>query len=105
MSAQSPDDQKKSFEISVFGLFCLVLLIFSVMGTALGVIVSTFENRRYLAELETLRKDARNMQVLWGQYLVEKTTWAAYGRVHDMAEKDLGMQAPQTDKIIVVKVQ
>jgi cell division protein FtsL len=45
------------------------------------------------------------MQVLWGQYLVEKNTWAAYGRVHDMAEQELGMQAPQTDKIVVVKVQ
>ena len=104
MSTPSADKQQ-SFEISLFGVFCLMLLVSSVMGSALGVIVSAFENRRYLAELESLRADARNMQVLWGQYLVEKNTWAAYGRVHDMAEKDLGMQAPQTDKIVVVKVQ
>lgn len=97
--------QTKSFEISVFGVFCLVLLVLCVLGSALGVIVSAFENRRYLAELESLRAEARNMQVLWGQYLVEKNTWAAYGRVHDMAEKELQMQAPQTDKIIVVKVR
>lgn len=104
MSIEHPQ-QQKSFEISLLGVFCLIVLVLSVMGSALGVIVSTFENRRYLAELESLRKDARNMQVLWGQYLVEKNTWAAYGRVHDMAEQELGMQAPQTDKIVVVKVQ
>lgn len=97
--------QQKNLEISVFGLFCLVLLVLSVMGTALGVIVSAFENRRELAELETLRAEARDMQVLWGQYLVEKSTWAAYGRVHDMALNGLEMQAPRPDQITVVRVQ
>ena len=102
MSAPRPE---KNLEISVFGLFCLVLLVLSVMGTALGVIVSAFENRRYLAELETLRADARDMQVLWGQYLVEKSTWAAYGRVHDIAVQGLQMDAPKPDQITIVKVQ
>lgn len=97
--------QQKDMEISLFGLFCLVLLVLSVMGTALGVIISTFENRRHLAELETLRADARDMQVLWGQYLVEKSTWAEYGRIHDMALNGLEMQAPRPDQITVVKVQ
>ena len=98
-------ERQQGFEISLFGLFCLLLLVLSVMGTALGVIVSTFENRRYLSEIESLRAEARDMQVLWGQYLVEKSTWAAYGRVHDMAVKDLEMQAPRPDQMTVVKVQ
>lgn len=102
---RSAPTQQKTLEISIFSLFCLVLLLLSVMGTALGVIVSAFENRRYLAELEVLRADARDMQVLWGQYLVEKSTWAAYGRVHDMAMNGMNMQAPKPDQITVVKVQ
>ncbi len=97
--------EQKNMEISLFGLFCLVLLVLSVMGTALGVIVSAFENRRHLSELEILRIEARDMQVLWGQYLVEKSTWAAYGRIHDMAISSLEMQAPRPDQINVVKVQ
>jgi cell division protein FtsL len=103
--SDSQGQQKKDMEISLFGLFCLVLLVLSVMGTALGVIISAFENRRHLSELETLRADARDMQVLWGQYLVEKSTWAAYGRIHDMALSGLEMQAPRPDQITVVKVQ
>ena len=45
------------------------------------------------------------MQFLWGQYLVEKSTWAAYGRVHDIALTSLEMQAPSPGQITVVKVQ
>jgi len=94
----------RDVETSVFGLFCLVLLVLAVLGSAFGVIVTAFENRRYLAELENLRVDARDMQVLWGQYLVEKSTWAGYGRVHDMAVQRMDMHAPQPGQITVVKV-
>jgi len=103
--SDAQNSQQKNAEISVFGLFCLILLVLSVMGTALGVIVAAFENRHYLVELESLRVEARDMQVLWGQYLVEKSTWATYSRVHDIAVNTLEMQTPTPDKITVVKVQ
>jgi len=93
------------WKTSTFGFLCFVVLLLSVMGTALGVIVTTFENRRYLAELESLRHDARDMQVLWGQYLVEKSTWADYARIHTMAEQGLGMLRPKTDEMVIVKVR
>jgi cell division protein FtsL len=92
-------------ETSVFSLFCFLLLLLSVMGSALGVVITTFENRRHLAELEALKMDARDMQVMWGQYLVEKSTWAAYGRVHDIAVQQLEMQTPQAGQTTLVKVR
>ncbi len=92
-------------ETSAFVLFCFVLLLLSVMGTALGVVITTFESRRHLGELESLQADARDMQVLWGQYLVEKSTWAGYGRVHEIARQALDMQPPQPDQTIIVKVR
>ncbi len=101
----SATGREKGLEISVFGLFCFIVLLLSVIGTALGVIVTAFENRRQLSELESLRADARDMQVLWVQYLVEKSTWAAYGRVHDMAVQGLQMESPKPDQITIVKVQ
>lgn len=91
--------------ISTFGFVCFILLLVSVMGTALGIIVSTFENRRYLGELESLRHEARDMQVLWGQYLVEKSTWADYARIHALAEQGLQMQRPNTNEMVIVKVK
>jgi cell division protein FtsL len=97
-------DIKKYWTVSGFGFVCFVMLIIVVMGTAMGIIVTTFENRRHLAELELLRRDARDMQVLWGQYLAEKSTWADYARVHQMAEQGLEMQRPKTNEMIIVKV-
>ena len=96
--------EKKCWTVSGFGFVCFVILIASVMSTALGIIVTTFENRRHLSQLELLRRDARDLQVLWGQYLAEKSTWADYARVHQMAEKGLEMQRPKTDEMIIVKV-
>lgn len=105
MSTAGRPFPNEKLEISVFGLFCLLLLVLAVMGSALGVIITAFENRRHLAELETLRAEARDMQVLWGQYLVEKSTWADYGRVHDIATKNLEMHAPKTDQMTIVRVK
>ncbi len=70
----------------------------------MGVVVATYENRRHLGELESLRLQARDMQVLWGQYLVEKSTWASYGRVHNIAVQGLDMHTPKADQITIVKV-
>lgn len=99
-----PARERQPLQLSLFGLFCFLLLLLSVMGSALGVVITTFETRHHLAELETLRAEARDMQVLWGQYLVEKSTWASYSRVHDIATHSLAMQTPQPDQIRIVRV-
>ena len=39
---------EKDFEISLFGVFCLVLLVLCVLGSAMGVIVSAFEKSSLL---------------------------------------------------------
>ena len=95
---------KKPLQTSLFGLFCFLVLLLSVMGSALGVVITTFQTRHRLAELESLRAEARDMQVLWGQYLVEKSTWASYSRVHEIATTALSMQTPQADQIRIVRV-
>lgn len=91
------------WKVGAFGFICWLLLLFLVMGSALGLIVSTFQTRHCLSELDGLRHEARDMQVLWGQYLVEKSTWATYARVHDVAETSLGMQRPEADKIVILR--
>lgn len=91
-------------EYSVFAVFCCVLLLLAVLGSVFAVVLTSFETRRHLAELESLRAEARDMQVLWGQYLVEKSTWSAYSRVHGMAVGQLNMQVPKPAELIVVTV-
>ena len=91
------------WKIGTFSFICWLLLLLMVLGSALGIVVTTFKTRHCLSELDGLRRDARDMQVLWGQYLVEKSTWATYARVHEIAQSSLGMQTPEACKIVILQ--
>lgn len=80
----------------------LVVLWLLVVGSALGVVYTTHEGRQHLNELETLRREAAQLQVEWGQYLLEQSTWAAYSRIEQIALGKLQMQVPETEQIIVL---
>ena len=92
-------------EYSVLGVFSFFVLLACVLGSVFAVVVTSFETRRHLAELESLRAEARAMQVLWGQYLVEKSTWASYSRIHGLAVGQLNMQVPKPGELTVVNVE
>ena len=74
----------------------------AVIGSALAVVATTQVVRRDVTELETLRREASQLQVQWGQYLLEQSTWAAYSRVENAATSELNMMAPTPDDIIMV---
>lgn len=74
----------------------------SVVISALVVVSTTQVVRRDINELETLRREASSLQVQWGQYLLEQSTWAAYGRVENAASSELNMVAPTPEDIVMV---
>lgn len=78
---------------------CLWVL---VVLSALGVVASTQEVRRNVHHLETLRYEAAQLQVEWGQYLLEQSTWAAYSRVEGIAVRELNMFAPTSERVVMV---
>ena len=63
---------------------------------------STQQVRRDINQLETLRREASHLQVEWGQYLLEESTWAAYSRIEHIANKELSMIAPTTEHVVMV---
>jgi cell division protein FtsL len=73
-----------------------------VIGSALSVVASTQQVRRDVNQLETLRREASHLQVEWGQYLLEESTWAAYSRIEGIANKEINMIAPTTEHIVMV---
>ena len=85
--------------LPLLGVAVLWLL---VVSSALGVIAATHEGRQRLNELEILRREAAQLQVDWGRYLLEQSTWAAFGRIEQIAVDKLDMQVPATEQIIVV---
>lgn len=84
-------------------LLLVAALWLAVIATALAVVASTQVVRRDINELETLRREASQLQVQWGQYLLEQSTWAAYGRVENAAISELNMTAPTPGDIVMVR--
>lgn len=80
----------------------LVVLWLSVMTSSLAVIYVAHDNRVKFNELENLRREQSRLQVVWGQYLLEESTWADYGRVEKVAREKLLMQVPKPEDIIEV---
>ena len=80
----------------------LVVLWLVVVASALGVVYTTHEGRQQLNALETLRREAVQLQVEWGQYLLEQSTWAAYSRIEQIAVGKLDMQVPEAQQIVVL---
>ena len=93
---------RTSTQIAPWVLLLVACLWILVIISALGVVASTQEVRRNVNHLETLRHEAAQLQVEWGQYLLEESTWAAYSRVEGIAVKELNMLAPTSERVVMV---
>ncbi len=85
-------------------ILTIAVLWVLVVISALAVVASTQQVRRQIDELEVLRRQASQLQVQWGQYLLERSTWAAYGRVEQVAVSELNMKAPVSDEIVMIRM-
>lgn len=84
-------------------LLATALLWLLVIASALAVVASTHQVRKQTNTLETLRREAAQLQVEWGQYLLEQSTWAAYSRVEAIATQKLGMFPATAEDILMVE--
>ena len=94
-------DTRQPFLVSK-AFFLVTVLWLAVIASALAVVYVTYETRVKFNELEVLRREQSQLQVVWGQYLLEESTWAAYGRIEKLAQEKLLMQVPKAEEIIMV---
>ena len=85
----------------ILSLLVSFLWLLSV-GSAVGVVYSTYESRRATQELEELKREASGLQVLSGQYLLEKSVWSDYSRIERIAREQLNMSIPKEDATVLV---
>lgn len=83
-------------------LLLVLLLWLAMVASALGVIYVAYDTRVKFNALETLRREHNQLQVEWGQYLLEESTWATYGRIEKLAAEKLSMRVPESEQIIMV---
>jgi len=83
----------------LLGFLLLLLLVIS----AQFVIYSSFEARGHINHLHQLERERNDMQVEWGQLLLEQSAWASHSRVESMVTEQLDMGVPPAQEIILVR--
>ena len=67
------------------------------------VIFSSFEKRALVNELHVLQQQRDDMQIEWGQLLLEQSAWGSYSRVEDMVNSQLQMRVPLANNVVMAR--
>jgi cell division protein FtsL len=94
---------KSSQNISVQVWVGFLSVLVMVMISATGVVYSTHKSRHLLNELQILEKQRNELQVVWGQLLLEQSSLVSQGRIEDRAIAELGMEIPVIENVMVIQ--
>jgi len=81
----------------------MLLLLAGISATGLGVVLTTFNSRHLLNQLQKLEQERNELQVEWSQLLLEQSSLVAQGRVEDTAISQLGMEVPSIENVVVLQ--
>ncbi|MFT4862130.1 MAG: cell division protein FtsL [Pseudohongiellaceae bacterium] len=81
----------------------LLVLLGLVLSTGLSVIETTHDNRFSFNALQVLKDEANELDVEWGQLLLEQSTFGVDGRIEVKAVEQLRMRVPEITNIVMVK--
>ncbi len=95
--------ESREVDISAASWCTLVALLGVTAGSAIGVIWSTHKSRHLLNDLQQLEQQRNDLQVQWGQLLLEQSSLVSQGRIENMAIAELGMIIPATENVVVVQ--
>jgi cell division protein FtsL len=74
-----------------------------VILSALAVVYASHRCRLLYSELAVLQQSENNLQVAWGQYLLEQSSLASLSRIEKIAINELGMRVPEIKEVIMVQ--
>lgn len=92
------ESERNPVSLWLIGLLWLLVVI-----SALGVVYVTHVQRMRFNELQALKRQENELQVEWGQLLLEQSAWSTPSRVERIANKQLGLVSPDPAKINLVK--
>lgn len=82
-----------------------VVLLFSVLISALAVVYITNLHRLTLGQLQQSEQQSHQLQLRWGQLLLEQASLATPGRVEQLASEKLHMVLPTTKQTFILRVR
>ncbi|MGE0370530.1 MAG: cell division protein FtsL [Gammaproteobacteria bacterium] len=80
----------------------ILLLAVAVLASALAAVYTKHRSRQLFVELEALKAQRDDLNIEWGQLMLEQATWATPTRVELIARQRLGMTVPPSDTIRIV---
>ena len=83
-------------------VFFIVALWLLVIVSAMGVVYSTYLTRHLTQNYEALRRENSQLRVLAGQLQLERSSWAAYSRIEQIATEELAMSLPKSDETMLI---
>jgi cell division protein FtsL len=78
-------------------------LTLAVMISAMAVIFSAYEYRRLFNQHQILVQQWDELQVEWGQYLLEQSVWSSHHRIESLAASEMDMVVPETEAIEIIR--
>lgn len=83
-------------------IVALMLLSGAIVMSAMAAIYAKHEARKSFTELQRLQIERDEMEIEWGQLQIEQSTWSTYGRVEQLARKDMQMREPETEQMTLI---
>lgn len=81
----------------------LFALLFVMLASGLSVVRTTHQNRFAFNALQELKEEAVDLNVQWGQLLIEQSTFGLDSRIEEKAASELGMQIPDLADVVMVR--
>lgn len=82
----------------------MVTLLFSlVLASAILLVYSKHQSRKYFVELQQLKHQVDALNTEWSQLQLEQSAWSGHGRIERIARQRLSMVMPESGDVIFVK--
>lgn len=92
------------FDMRLSKQLCIVLtLLLAVLISALAVVYTTNEHRSSFSQSQQLEQQMHQLQLQWGQLLLEQASLATPARVEQLATEKLQMKLPVDKQTFVLQ--
>ena len=89
--------------MKAIGIFSLLLLLGTVMASAIAVVWTRHQSRALFVQLSQLQSQRDELNIEYGRLELEQATWAEPRRIDNEARTKLGMFAPRPQDVQLVR--
>jgi len=85
-------------------ILIVVTLLFSlVLASAILLIYSKHQSRKFFVELQQLKVEVDALNTEWSQLQLEQSAWSGHGRIERIARERLSMVMPESGDVVFVR--